>query len=63
MQFQSFIEWAFLGVVSSGVWVLWLMKQDLTKLNIKIEVLITEHLESKKKIEDHEYRIRDLEKQ
>lgn len=61
MNFSTFLEWVFLAVVSGGVYVLWLMKEDLTKLNTKIEVLISEHLESKEKIKDHENRIRELE--
>jgi hypothetical protein len=62
MNFHGFIEWAFLGVVSGGVYILWQMKESLGKLNTKIEVLIAQHEESREDIDDHEDRIRQLER-
>ena len=62
IKFSSFVEWAFLGVVSGGVYILWQMKESVSNLNTKIEVLITQHEQAKNKIDDHESRIRDLEK-
>ena len=61
MDFNAFIEWAFLGVVTGGVYVLWQIKGSVEKLNIKIAVLVTEHTQAKETIDDHESRIRDLE--
>ena len=61
MIFTEFMEWAFLGVVTGGVYILWQMKESLTNLNTKIEVLITQHEQSRKDIDDHEERIRSLE--
>lgn len=61
MIFTEFMEWAFLGVVTGGVYILWQMKESLTHLNTKIEVLITQHEQSRKDIDDHEERIRSLE--
>lgn len=61
MNFSSFIEWAFLAVVSGGVIVLWQMKESVSDLNAKISVLIAEHQQSKETIKDHESRIRSLE--
>lgn len=62
MQFSSFIEWAFLGLVGGGVYILWQMKESMNSLNTKIEVLIQQHEQARKDIDDHEFRIRDLEK-
>jgi len=62
MQFANFIEWAFLGVVSGGVYILWQMKESVSDLNTKIEVLIQQHEESRKDIDDHEDRLRELER-
>ena len=61
MIFTEFMEWAFLGVVTGGVYILWQMKESLTNLNTKIKVLITQHEQSRKDIDDHEERIRSLE--
>lgn len=62
MNFNLFIEWAFLGVVTGGVYILWQMKESLTHLNTKIEVLIEQHEQSRKDIDDHEERLRYLER-
>lgn len=61
MTFTGFIEWAFLAVVSGGVYILWQMKESLTSLNTKIEVLIVQHETAREDIDDHETRIRELE--
>ena len=61
MQFGAFIEWAFLGLVGSGVVILWQMKESMATLNSKIEILIVKHESARKDIDDHEYRIRNLE--
>lgn len=62
MQFSEFIQWSFLGVVSGGVYILWQMKESVSSLNTKIEVLIQQHEESRKDIDDHESRLRQLER-
>jgi hypothetical protein len=54
MQFQNFVEWAFLGVVSGGVYVLWRIHDSLNELNVKVAVVISQ-------MESHERRISDLE--
>lgn len=61
MQFNAFIEWAFLGLVGSGVVILWQMKESMATLNSKIEILIVKHESARKDIDDHEDRIRNLE--
>ena len=63
MNFGAFIEWAFLGVTTGGVWILWLMHQSVNELNTKIAVLIAQHEQTTSDIKDHEGRIRNLEKQ
>lgn len=61
MNFDAFVQWGFLGLVSGGVFILWQMKESMNNLNTKIEVLITQHEEARKDIDDHEDRIRKLE--
>lgn len=63
MQFGAFIEWAFLGLVGGGVAILWQMKESMNTLNEKISVLIYQHEQARQDIDDHETRIRDLEKE
>jgi hypothetical protein len=63
MQFNAFIEWAFLGLVSGGIYILYQMKESMSSLNEKIGVLIVQHEQARKDLDDHEERIRDLEKQ
>lgn len=62
MSFAAFMEWAFLGVTTGGVYILWQMKESVSSLNTKIEVLIQQHEESRKDIDDHESRLRQLER-
>jgi hypothetical protein len=62
MQFSEFIQWSFLGLVSAGVYIMWQMKESMTTLNNKIEVLIVKHELADLRINDHESRIRDMEK-
>ena len=61
MDFSNFIEWAFLGVTTGGVWILWEMKKSVDGLNVKIAVLISQHEQSRSDIDDHELRLRQLE--
>lgn len=61
MQFTSFIEWAFLGVTSGGVFILWQMKENISSLNAKIEVVIVTLGHTENKVNDHEDRLRNLE--
>jgi pyrimidine operon attenuation protein/uracil phosphoribosyltransferase len=61
MQFNAFVEWVFLGVISSGVYILWQMKESVNHLNAKIEVLIVQHEMARKDLDDHEVRLRELE--
>lgn len=62
MDFSAFIQWAFLGLVGGGVTILWQMKESMNTLNNKIGVLITQHEQARKDLDDHEGRIRQLER-
>ena len=62
MRFHKFIEWAFLGIVASGVGVLWQMKESVNQLNTKIEVIVVTQMQTVKEVSDHEMRIRLIEK-
>jgi pyrimidine operon attenuation protein/uracil phosphoribosyltransferase len=61
LTFSAFLEWAFLGVVTGGVYILWQMKESVNHLNSKIEVLIVQHEMARKDLDDHEIRLRELE--
>lgn len=63
MAFPEFMQWAFLGLVTGGVYVLWQMKESVSDLNSKIEVLIVRHEKAEQTIEDHEDRLRKIEKE
>lgn len=62
MNFSQFLEWGFLGLISGGVIILWQMKESLVHLNSKIEVLIVQHENLKNNVDDHEGRLRQLER-
>jgi hypothetical protein len=40
MQFNDFIQWAFLGVISGGVAILYAMKGTMNELNVKLAVFV-----------------------
>jgi len=62
LTFSKFVQWAFLGILAFGVQILWQMKESVSSLNTKIEVLVTEQSYVKATTVDHEGRIRLLEK-
>lgn len=62
MTYTQFTEWAFLAVITGGVWVLYQMKESLNAISSKIEVMVMEHERARSDIDDHEDRIRDIEK-
>lgn len=61
MTFAEFQQWAFLGIVTYGTYVLREMNKNMASLNEKVAVLMAGHEESGKKFDDHESRIRTLE--
>jgi hypothetical protein len=61
MSFPKFMEWAFLGLVAGGVWILYLMKNDISDLNFKVGIVIEQRVTDRKTLDDHEVRIRNLE--
>lgn len=74
MQFTSFIEWAFLAVISGGVsgvvYMLWRIKESMVNMLIEIKVIAIKHEhqverndKQDRKLEDHEIRLRNLEAQ
>lgn len=62
MEFNEFIQWAFLGVVTGGVWVLYQMKGSMNELNIKLAVFVERLEHHQEKIDGMELRLRDIEK-
>ena len=54
MDFNSFKDWAFLGLLSGGVWILYALKGSVDQLNISIAVVI-------ERMNNHEKRIDKLE--
>lgn len=54
MDFNAFKEWAFLGMLSGGVIILWQMKNEMSELNTKIALII-------QRTDNHEKRIEKLE--
>ena len=68
MQFSSFMEWIALGFLSSFLYIFWElknsvreMKESVIELNGKIALLFEKDEQSKKQLEDHEDRLRELE--
>jgi hypothetical protein len=54
MDFAAFKDWAFLGVLTGGVYILWQIKTSVDELNVKIAVVIN-------RTDSHEKRIEKLE--
>ena len=55
MEFTSFTEWCFLGIVSAGVGILYQMKSSMNDLNVKLAVFVERfehHQEKLEKLED-----------
>lgn len=61
LNFSEFVQWAFLALVSGGVYILWQMKESISSLNTKMEVLIVRQEKLDLGQDDHEKRIRNLE--
>lgn len=65
MDFKSFKDWALLSLLTGGVVILWQMKEGLSTLNTKLEVVIAEqkitNAQTTAQISDHEHRLRQLE--
>lgn len=54
MDFAAFKDWALLGLMTCGVYILWDLKGSIDKLNVKIAVVI-------ERMNNHEKRIDKLE--
>jgi len=66
MEFSKFIEWAFYGVISGGIYIIAQsinsMKASVIELNVKLATVIEKVSYHEKALDDHHDRIRDLEK-
>lgn len=64
--FQDFVVWVFYGVLSGSailvVKILGQVKDEMGHLNEKIATLLERTEGHQKMLDDHEYRVRDLEK-
>lgn len=61
MQFSQFMEWAFLGLLTCGIYILWDMKRTISDLNMHVVVIIEKVSRHEREIEDHDKRLRDIE--
>lgn len=62
MNFDKFKEWVLLSLLTGAVYILWQMKENVSSLNTKIEIVIDHQIYDRKEITDHESRIRGLER-
>lgn len=61
IDFNKFKDWALLGLLSGGIFILWQMKENVSLLNTRIEIMVETQHYANKSINDHEARIRSLE--
>jgi len=65
MDFPSFVQWVFYGVIGSaaamGVSILWHIKNSIDVLNERVAVIIEKTAWHERAIEEHNNRLRDLE--
>lgn len=61
MEFNEFIQWAFLGVVTGGVWILYQMKSSMNELNTNLAVIVERLEHHQEKLQGIEVRLRDIE--
>lgn len=62
MEFSQFVASAFLSILSAGVYILYRMSVSISTLDTKIGVIIAKHEQAMDDINDHEKRIRDIER-
>jgi len=61
VEFNEFIQWAFLGVVTGGVWILYQMKSSMNELNTNLAVIVERLEHHQEKLQGIEVRLRDIE--
>ena len=65
MKFASFVEWAYLGLISFIAWQLnsniFELQKAISQLNTQVSIVISENSIAKETAHDHEFRIRALE--
>jgi hypothetical protein len=62
MEFSAFIQWAFLGVVSGGVVILYQMKSSMNDLNVKLAVFVERLEHHQEKLDRLENRLDTMER-
>lgn len=60
MSFHRFKEWAFLGLLTAGLYILWDMKKSVENLNEKVATVIERSMWHEKIINRHEDQINAL---
>lgn len=59
--FRDLVEFAFLPVLSAGVFVLWDLNKNVNSLNIQVGVLVAQTTSSKERLDSFEKRLEKLE--
>lgn len=57
MDFAAFKDWALLGLLGGGVYILWQLKDAVSALNIQVAVIIERTSSHEKRIENLEAKI------
>lgn len=61
LDFNIFMQWAFLGSITGLVWILWEIKKSVEKLNVKIAIIVERIENQQEKLSEHHERIARLE--
>jgi pyrimidine operon attenuation protein/uracil phosphoribosyltransferase len=59
MEFSGFVEWAFLGVVTGGVYILWQMKESLSQLNTELKVILVKQEHQRDMLDIHGEKLKE----
>ena len=62
MEFSAFIQWAFLGVITGGVGILYQMKGSMNELNTKLAVFVERLEHHQEKLDKLEGRLDSMER-
>lgn len=60
---RDVIEFLALPLLSAAVGILWMMNDNINRLNLQVGVIIAESGPVKEVLKDHEIRLRDLERE
>lgn len=61
MEFNEFIQWSFLGIVTAGVGILYQMKGSMNNLNTKLAVFVERLQNHQEKLNDFSIRLKSVE--